>query len=144
MREIKFRGKRIHDNEWMYGNLIVDNIGNKYIVPFEFFESDGHHLMYVDDTDLPVFIDENTIGQYTGLKDCTGRKIYEGDIAQWKEYDICSGAGRTYRGRVEFHNGLFRIGSFLLYNLVSKRGFKIIGNIYENPELLEENNENSC
>lgn len=133
MREIKFRGRSVDSDEWVYGNYLGKCDEDE---SYDCIES----VTYIDGA--PNFhvryaTFRETVGQYTGMNDASGKEIYEGDIAQWKEYDLHSGAGRTYRGRVEFHNGSFRIGSFLLYNLVGKRGFKIIGNIYENPELIE-------
>lgn len=119
MREIKFRGKRVDSGEWVYGNY-----HNK-------------HIIYNGDF---IYILPETVGQYTGLSDKNEVEIYEGDIIQLKntKYEI-----------YWFDNGDYRLSSFDCRNEYDKsksicfsRVGEIIGNITENPNLLQkETNE---
>lgn len=154
MRNIRFRGRRSFDKQWVYGNLVIDEKGKKHIVPFDMFYEDGHHLHYEDESDLPVFFDEKTIGQYTGEHDKNKKEVYEDDI-------IVTPVTKRY-GVIQFSHGIFGINwdykknhdpdwkKGTMYGSWGTRtnlrciddGFLddvvIIGNIPENPELLEE------
>ena len=140
-REIKFRGKRLANAEWCYGSLV--KCGNKnHIIGFDEVDLDGHHIRYY--SDRPVFTKQETIGQFTGLYDKNGKEIYEGDIL------MCIGQrednkGRKYLRKVSFKNGSFcmsvleyNIDSYLYKHIVNgKLNWEVIGNIYDNKELLE-------
>lgn len=132
-REIKFRGKRLDNGEWVFGNLIIAENGAPYIFPPEICEIDGHHLRQGDDT--PHWVDPDTIGEYTGLKDKNGREIYEGDIMNWGNRKCRIG----YIGYSEVHPAFMfvtRHVDFVLYSRNSERQYEVLGNIHDNPELL--------
>lgn len=124
MREIIFRGKRLDNGEWVYGSLFV-GFKKSYICPEAI-------AMYNFDGALCIggFIEvyPSTVGQYTGLKDKHGKKIFEGDILLFR-------AGRTHVVR-------FEDGAFILEDSAIPIPFaiksEIIGNVHDNPELLNE------
>ena len=132
MREIKFRGK---DREnWHYGDLVqeIRHNDNKlfdgtmtHIRNFEYKNGD-----YIGDS-FPV--NSETIGQFTGLKDKNGKEIYEGDIYSIIKYDI-DDIGHKEIHTVKFDEILCRFN----VNKFDSEAYEVIGNIYDNPELLKE------
>ena len=147
MREILFRGKRFDNGEWVMSENII-----------RFIPENGEDLIFIPALNEPctcyhdekdniiafekgIFykVDTKTVGQYTGMKDKNGKRIFEGDVAkvlQGKDKDI------AYVG--------FENGAFMLYpktgNIYERTlwsywyndwDVEVIGNITDNPELLE-------
>ena len=130
MREILFRGKRLHDNKWIYGNFVSDCEGNPHIIEPRFFCEDGHHLQYEDNTDTPVFIIPETVGQYTGLTDKNGVRIFEGDVVDYISSDVI---GNPKTGTIIVKD-MTDYDTMIYLNHSDE--LQIIGNIHDNPELL--------
>jgi hypothetical protein len=129
-REILFRGKLSHSGVWVEGNLIKDRNGNKYIIPFNVFEPDGHHLII--DSDEAWRVDSATVGQFTGMTDKKGEKLFEGDIYSMGEKNILY--------VVIFDKSQFigkQVGNRSLAGLEYwKSDIEIVGSVHDNPELL--------
>ncbi len=117
MREILFRGKR-KNGEWVQGCYILWN---------------GKHCIY-DDVIYYEFLPE-TIGQYTGLTDKNGTKIFEGDVIVYND-DVRYGVFWSESEHAFYIEG---IGYTDLDRLGNLYGFlcEVIGNIHDNPELLK-------
>ena len=131
MRTIKFRGKSIDSNEWLYGDLVRSSDMERCAI-------------LVNDRELYDECEVNTcsIGQFTGLYDSNGKEIYEGDILCWDVnnllYVVTFESGMFYASIKECNEGM--IGGFPLHRLTEYDYGKceIVGNIHDNPELLKE------
>ena len=129
MREIIFRGKRTDTGEWVYG-YYYSECGNTYII-------ENRQKEDMAKRNIPFRVKADTIGQYTGLKDRNGKEIYEGDIIVQQGYSGMSPM------RVRFGNGAFVTGNHKGSStpkrpmLIQPR-CKVIGNIHDNQELLED------
>ena len=125
-RTIKFRGKRLDNGEWVYGSLA---------------ETHGKLFIGISTTlDNPVYMMDwhevapASVGQFTGLLDKNGRKIYEGDIILCKgkhQYEV-EWLTDGFMMRGDQYGGITSIESFLPIQR------EIIGNIHSTPELLNE------
>ena len=132
MREILFRGKRADNGQWVYGFYAQELQGQHYILADEGDFYDGPMLTMVE-------IIPETVGQYTGLDDKNGVKIFEGDVVRYLN-SIESG-----NGVVKYDNCAFlfnwididEIDSLLRYFQCSKE-LEVIGNIHDNPEAMGE------
>ena len=129
MREILFRGKRTDNGEWVYGELI-QNVDCLKIREQE---------KSIKKIAKSYEVDPETVGQFTGLLDKNGKKIFEGDIVLGLFlFDI------SINAVVKFRDGAFglewRRGEIIEFNAFTSLcniTYEIIGNIYDNPELLE-------
>ena len=135
MREIKFRGYNEFDKRWVYGyglhqSIFIDGSSNAYVTA-------GIREVFI--------VDKESAGQYTGLKDKNGVEIYEGDIIETHEHRIQTiiwedngfkrkyTFERTYQGESYFETRIIDMGDSSNRNW----GYKVIGNVYENKNLLE-------
>lgn len=129
MREIEFRGQT-DNGKWVYGYYVVaerlDNIGMEYFIIETSADGKSHKVI------------PETIGQYTGLTDKNGKKIYEGDIVQhgflkyiitWNEKDVS----------FDFYtaNRAAQCG----FNAYTTDYFEVIGNIHDTLDLLKDGEE---
>lgn len=150
MRTIKFRGKRLHDGKWVYGYVLGHDT-----LPYM-------AIVTMNNTDKSVInktttsVDPDTIGQFTGLHDKNGKEIYEGDILLWtrKNVHIIEGRPRQdfldkciiyydndkcgFRFRCKLDCGSC-VGILDFRDDRAKESYiEVIGNIHDNPKLLEQ------
>ena len=147
MREILFRGKRIDNSEWVQGCFLYDEEGNGAFIA-EYFEDKAAYIREA----IP-----KTVGQYTGLTDKNGKKIFEGDIIKDRENALhIAKIGEYYPDHylrlccnlsepVKLCN-LYGVYAERITNdehegdhfiIPPKNAVEVIGNIHDNPELLE-------
>lgn len=134
MREIEFRGKRIDNGEWVCGLPMYRNY-IKQFTKHEWIDNLDNNRVKTYQTSADFQIEEKTLGQYTGLKDKNGTKIFEGDIVNMLNIT-------DYPMQIKWNKKWAR---FIFYNLVDKTEMnlfteqcEVIGNIYDNPELIKE------
>lgn len=144
MREVLFRAKGKDDGKWVYGWYCRYPFGKwplkDAIIPSEEAENGYHHF---------VEVDPSTVGQYTGLTDKNGKRIFEGDIIRTKKYG--KSIGRSNVNGFDIFSVIYSPAVFRIERESPPRGFnlagngadyEIIGNIHDNPELLVEVSDN--
>ncbi|HBV95822.1 MAG: hypothetical protein JL50_11045 [Peptococcaceae bacterium BICA1-7] len=125
----KFRGKRVDNGEFVYGFYAKERHGKSYIVT----QGIGSWWDWIE-------VDPSTVGQYTGLTDKNGTEIYKGDI--------CTVNLRYFDIKNEMSIVVLKAGCFCFqygrtdeyvkaYNAWDKNSIEVIGNIHDNPNLLE-------
>ena len=138
MREILFRGKRLQGGDWVEGYFFKSDINKRAR------ESGKATLIFTPDCDTFITVPEchnsfmvvsDTVGQYTGLTDKNGKKVFEGDIIR-----------KTNKGRhpeifIADIRTCFYTNEEVYYSpfdhFTESCEYEIIGNIHDNPELLE-------
>lgn len=129
MREILFRGKSIDNGKWKYSMSLARHATENGIIT-SYYIGSGYDIVKAE-----------TVGQYTGLTDKNGTKIFEGDILSYEYGDLKKRGFVFYYDRgAKFgikendgHNNL----SLLHDTQVRAWNIKVIGNIHDNPELLK-------
>jgi len=148
-REIKFRGLPTLKDKDELDYINFDRDGNFAVGFYEDGYIIGNVVEASDDYISPEFwvaVDSNTVGQYTGLKDKNGREIYEGDIVYAYNEDFENSIhGTTYRDVevtdvIVFKNGSFVLGEESQINLTYPPFLEVIGNIWEDGDLLDSKN----
>ena len=143
MREILFRGKRLQGGEWVEGYFFKSDINKKER------ESGKATIIFTPDCDTFIMVPEchnsfmvvsDTVGQYTGMKDKNGKRVFEGDVV--KTSDV------THEGFIQIPGESFEIamrkGCWVMvawedwdFLETNHECIEVIGNIHDNPELLK-------
>lgn len=135
-REILFKAKRKDNGEWVEG---------QYVYITNPLTEDGKPIKHLICNGTNIFndlIDPDTLCQYTGLTDKNGKKIWENDIIKTSRYGKNDGKGSNFAGfdifSVQWDDGGFALYSkWRRFNLRDNNEYEVIGNIFDNPELLE-------
>lgn len=130
MREILFRGKHSEKSRWDYGDLYIDH-DKVYIGMRETMHGVRVHGEVIPDT----------VGQYTGLTDKNGKKIFEGDIVR---FSLITGRSLVPQGlrQVTFSAGSFMIedpysgDDETISRIAASVEFEVVGNIHDNPDMI--------
>ena len=132
MREILFRGKTLNGNEWVIGAGVYKSEGYTWIITDDVTKTENRGT----GSDA---ISPETVGQFTGLTDKNGKKIFEWDILQFSYTG--KNLGVEGKAAVIFENGKFGVlwgwhKEFVCLDGFANTTIEIIGNIHDNPELL--------
>jgi uncharacterized phage protein (TIGR01671 family) len=154
MREIKFRGKRLDNGEWVYGAFVPDALEtpDNDLTTWGFIRRFNRDIGKME----TIEVARESVGQYTGLCDKNGKEIYEGDILRFDDtgeegYEYKEGFDFINMAVVIWHAGRFELDNFASTNsgvldemnhcqedfIFVFSGAEVIGNIYENPDLIE-------
>lgn len=134
MRDILFRGKRLNNGEWKFGSYVYQYGCHEILLESCESEYGADHYG----------VDPATVGEFTGLTDKNGTKIFEGDVVRYTERKF-NGSDVQCIKHVEFAEGGWCVDCWFLNNWlfdgangnIQLEEIEIIGNIHDNPELLE-------
>ena len=122
IENIKFKAKRLDGKGWVCGYFYEEN-GNTYIIENRQKESKLNR-------NLTYQVDPSTVCQFTGLKDCEGNEVWEGDIVESEIYDLFKGSSKV-KAVIEYMDGEFvAITDGIPYSLYFKY-LKVIGNKFD-------------
>ena len=171
MREIKFRGRNATHKRWIYGSYLKHQKIIPCPIGYVEEESDYVHLIIhgsFSDWNLPrniisVEVDETSVGQYTGLKDVKNKEIYEGDICKLitsvgeeRFFEVKYGTVNRYIESYDYAPNVnlcaitgfyfeylkdYKLYPSVINSIPDNERMEVVGNIYENPQLLEENHD---
>lgn len=127
MRKILFRAKRLYDGEWIEGNLFIPDLS----------DTPTQICMGTNVVRISYDVDPNTIGQFTGLYDKNGKKIFEGDILDLPRWVVtyCADVNESLGMNAGWYIQRDNFESWA--ELENTSVHTVLGNIYDNPELLE-------
>ena len=129
MRDILFRGKRLDNGEWVEGFYTYCTDGDKlsHRIYISFAETYGGETLHP----LWLEVDPATVGQYTGLTDKNGKRIFEGDIVK------CTNYHGAVEGNVDYSESLFYLACSSGYSdeyLFNCSDIEVIGNIHDKED----------
>jgi len=144
-REILFRGKPIGNWEWVEGFVVINENGECFIKDTDYNVNNGKCDL------IPARVDPETVGQYTGLKDKNGLRIFEGDIVEFKlqDADEYRFAKILYGEFIDendsqFYLGFYVVGMGCTFSIFNGKDegcdfigmCEVAGNVHDSPELL--------
>lgn len=149
MREILFRAKRIDNGEWVEGCLEITHVQPLHKRPYDLYEIRNITVKNNHSTCMKGFcveVDPSTVGQFTGLTDKNGKRIFEGDILIDNPDNMI--LTKYEMAWIDNLTGFLLDDGLTVFNTIDylenfnsdKLLLEVIGNIHDNPELLEVSN----
>ena len=123
IESIKFKAKRLSGKGWVEGSLIRSTTGIKeraYIV--DNFSSMSNYSI--------IGVEPSTVCQFTGLKDCEGKEVWEGDIVEFETYDLYKGNVKTEAVIEYISSGYVAVTNNIPYSLCTQC-IKVVGNKFD-------------
>jgi uncharacterized phage protein (TIGR01671 family) len=123
MREILFRGKRVDNGEWVEGFYAhYDDGNNRHAYIILCGPEENRYFPFIE-------VDPSTVGQFTGLTDKNGKKIFEGDILETRMLH-----GKPIYGVMSWNTNSRGFGAWAVFSPLDE--FEVAGNIHDNPKLV--------